>query len=332
VNTQQHRHEWTPRNDDDSGGFACTECPATTTPCTICHRPTETSGRTCEPCTSQTRNHVREIRDMYHQLPDIIAAAAGLHAIRYDRTGGTRHRTTDTTIIGGSALVMAAGGYVNATLRGRHETTIDPALLDAERHDPPSVLAVLTFWEDTWRAELEHGAATRTSVDEAARYLVLTTGWAAQHSPTWDEYLTDLRALRMRLRRLTGATQPPVKAGVPCPYCAGTIVQHWTDSGLDDVRRCDTCRLEWASEAHFLLAIREAHQALPVTHPEHLVTIGDAKRIYKGRVRGNLLDLWVHRGTLAPVQHDGALRRDVRGELLYRLGDIDERVFRAEAG
>lgn len=325
-----HTHEWAPTPD----GFACTQCPATTTPCTRCDRPLNTTGRTCEPCISTVRNHAREIRDMYRQLPDVVAHVAGLHAIRYDTTGRTgRRRPTDTTIIGGAALVMSAPGYADKTRLGRHETTIDPTLLDAERHDPPSVLAVLTFWEDTWRSELHHPAATKTTVEDATRYLVINTAWAAQHSPTWDDYLTDIRVLRQRLRHLTGASQPPERAGVPCPYCAGVIVQHWTASGLDDVRRCNGCGLTWESEAHFLLAIREAHQSLPAKRPDELVTMDDAKRIYKGRVRPNLLDLWAHRGTLVPArdQH-GRDRRDVRGQLLFRLGDIEQRVNRADAG
>src|SRR5665648_102320 len=81
-----------------------------------------------------------------------------------------------------------------------------------------------------------------------------------------------------------------------------------------------------------MLAIREAHQALPTTHPSLLVTMGDAKRIYRGRgVRPNLLDLWATRGQLRPAQTpDGHDRRDVRGELLYRLGDISDRLTPVE--
>jgi len=39
---------------------------------------------------------------------------------------------------------------------------------------------------------------------------------------------------------------------------------------LAGLRECDVCGLTWASEAHFMLAIREAHQALPTTHPSLL--------------------------------------------------------------
>ena len=213
----------------------------------------------------------------------------------------------------------------------RSERAIDVTLRTVENTDPPSVLAVLTGWEDAWRLEQRQAAATNTSVTAATEYLVTHTMWAAQHSATWDDYQADVRGLRGRLRILTGDDRRPVKAGVPCPYCAGTIVQKWTRAGLSDVRECDTCHLTWASEAHFRMALREAHQALPQTHPDRLVTIDDAKRIYRPRgVRPNLLDLWVHRGHLGPAVDDqGRPRRDVRGQLLYRLGEVDARCHRS---
>ena len=329
------RHDWqrTLNELHPDQVFTCTRCGATTGECGTCHKPLESStARTCEPCISRARNHVREVRDLYRQLPDVIAGIAGLHAIRYDRGGakGKARRATDTVLLGGAALVMATDGSGDNVVDRPDGTAIDWALRDAEHRDPPSVLGALTGWEDTWRHEQHQSAATRTSVTAATDYLVTHTAWAAGHSDGWADYLTDLAGLRGRLRMLTGQTQPPVKAGVPCPYCAGTIVQKWTGNrgSLSDIRECDVCGLTWASEAHFMLAIREAHQALPTTHPSLLVTMGDAKRIYRGRgVRPNLLDLWATRRQLRPAQTpDGHDRRDVRGELLYRLGDISDRL------
>lgn len=323
------RHDWQ-RTDDD--GYACTRCGATTGECGTCHKPLESStARTCEPCISRARNHVREVRDLYRQLPDVVASIAGLHAIRYDRGGAkAKRKGTDTALIGGDALVMATDGSGNNVADRPDGTAIDWALRDAEHRDPPSVLGALTGWEDTWRHEQHQPAATRTSVTAATDYLVTHTAWAARHSDTWDDYLTDLAGLRGRLRMLTGQSQPPVKAGVPCPYCAGLIVQKWTGTkgSLSDIRECELCGLTWASEAHFRMALRQAHAELPDKRPGELVTIDDAKRIFKERgVRPNLLDLWVHRGHLQPARTvDGHERRNVRGELLYRLGDVADRL------
>jgi len=328
--TTLHRHQWVT---DDYVTYTCDtpECPATATACQSpvrrgggtepCGRVLETVGRTCEPCVSRARNDLRGVRDLYRQLPDVIAAAAGLHAIRYDRTGGTRG--DDTQIVGGDAFVMAAGGTADKTRLGRRETTIDPALLDAERRDPPSILAVLTFWEDAWRQEQHQHAATVTGVDAATTYLVVHVQWAAQHSATWGDFLTDLAVLRARLRTLTGAAQGPVRAAVPCPYDGGTVHRQWTDRGLTDTRRCDRCGITWESEGRFMLAILEAHQALPVTHPDELVTLEDARRVFKPRgVQAATLRQWVHRGVLV------VRGQDARGRDLFRLGDIADRVGR----
>lgn len=331
-------HDWqrrtTPNETRPGQVFTCTRCGATTGECGTCHKPLESStARTCEPCISRARNHVREVRDLYRQLPDVIAGIAGLHAIRYDRGGAKSKRKrkgTDTALVGGSALIMATDGSGDNVADRPDGTTIDWALRHAEHRDPPSVLGALTGWEDTWRHEQHQPAATRTSVTAATDYLVTHTAWAAGHSETWADYLVDLAGLRGRLRMLTGQTQPPVKAGVPCPYCAGTIVQKWTGNrgSLSDIRVCGVCGLTWASEAHFRMALRQAHAELPDKRPDELVTLDDAKRIFKERgVRPNLLDLWVHRGHLRSAQtRDGHDRRDVRGELLYRLGDIADRL------
>jgi hypothetical protein len=336
-----HRHLWidnpaaavtdpdNPAHAPDAALYACQDCHATAEACTTCGRVSET-GRTCQPCVDRAREDLRQIQTLYRQLPDVIAAIAGLHAIRYDQAG--RGGGGDTRITGGAAMVLAADGNANGTRLGRGETTIDPALIDAERHDPPSVLAALAFWEDTWRVELRKRAATTTSVGAAARFLLSNTSWAAQNSPTWDEYRADIRDLLHRLRVLTGDVRTPVRAGVPCPYCAGQVVQHWTTTGLGDIRVCDQCGIQWATEAHFLLAISAAHKALPQTHPDLLVTLDDAKRIYRGRVRANTLDKWVARGSVQPaVDERGRPRRNVRGEPLYRLGLVEHQLTTGEA-
>ncbi len=331
-----HRHQWQPADPvQPAGGFVCSDCPATTVACTGCGHPIDTGGpRVCPDCVSRTRNDLRSVRDLYRRLPDVIAQIAGLHATRYDRGGGTgKTRSTDTTIPGGAALVLAAGGYANKTRLGPHETTVDPSLIAAERHDPPSVLAVLTFWEDTLRAERGDQAAEATSIDAATTWLIEHVDWAAQRSLQWDDYRQDLRDLLWRLRRLTGDTVEDVETGVPCPYCAGRVVQRWTSNGLGEIRKCvgtkarPGCGLEWASEAHFLLAIRDAHESLPTTRPDQLVTLDDAKRIYRRRITAHLLDVWANQGSVPPARHeDGRPRRDVRGQVLYRLGTIDQQI------
>lgn len=343
--TQHPTHTWTETTTDTDSQrtYACTECPATAAGCTTCHRILDTTGRVCDECVSRARNDLRDIRDLYRALPDVIAAAAGLHAIRYDRGGtGKKVRSTDTTIIGGSAFVLAGPG--NSADRGlnlgRGETTEAIAHLSAaEQNDPPSVLGVLTGWEDAWRVERDEPAATTTSTSAATEYLLANVAWAAQNSGRWDEYRAATRRLLGHLRAVTGTSNAPVKSAVPCPYCSGQIVQQWTDTGLDDAHECTRCGTKWDTGAHFGKAIQAVHQELPETHPDTPVTLDDAKRILKGRIRPKLLDLWAHRDQRDQETHDRALARgehpsaprrrlpeivdhDVRGAARYRLGDL----------
>ncbi|NKY08928.1 hypothetical protein [Cellulomonas hominis] len=328
-------HEWTETTKADGGPrtYACTECAATAIQCATCDRTLDTTGRVCEHCVSRARNDLREVRDLYRRLPDVIAAAAGLHAVRYDRGGSGKTRSSDTTILGGAAFVLAGPG--NSADRGvqlgRGETTEAIAYLAAaEQHDPPSVLGVLTGWEDAWRVEQGQGAADRTSVDAAVDYLVSAITWAAQHSGRWPEFRADIRALLGRLRHLTGESKAPVRSDVPCTYCAGTVMQRWTESGLDDVHECTRCGTRWDTAAHFALAIRHAHQDLANTHQDAEVTLDDARRILRDRVKRNTLNVWLKRdreraeaGEPRQIPEHG---RDVRGEPLYRLGDICARL------
>lgn len=329
MNSTAHQHDWieTTETDSQPRTWACAVCPATAAQCATCNRTLDTHGRVCDDCVSRARNDVREIRDLYSHLPDVIAAAAGLHAIRYDtRFGsGEPRRANDTTIIGGAAMVMAAGGTADKTRLGRGETTIDPALLDAERHDPPSVRAVLTFWEETWRDAQHQPDPATTALNDTVEYLIVNTTWAAQHAETWTEYRADLRDLIGRLRFLTGASKAPVRSGVPCPECSGTVVQKWTTDGLDDTHTCTSCHNTWPSRAHFARALRAAFHDLPSTNPDTLVTLDDARRILPDLKR-NTLNVWLKRDRgRADAGHARQLPergKDDTGKPVYRLGDI----------
>lgn len=322
---QHHAHLWL--DTDAPGWFVCESCEATAHQCATCRALLTHDARTCSDCESRARLDLYAIRDAYRALPDVIAAVAGLHAVRYDRGGGGKpKRAADTQIIGGAALVMAGGGTWDKTKLGRSETTIDPALLDAERHDPPSVLAVLTFWEDAWRQERGQAAAQATSVDAAVTYLTSLTAWAAQESPTWEEYRTDVRALLHRLHVLTGDWQPPREEPAPCVHCGGTVERQWTDDGLDDVARCARCGMTWPSEDRLRHTNHLTVLALPITHPDQLVTAEDA-RVAVPDLKRNTLNQVIKRDRDHGTDPGWTPRlpvmgKDERGRDLYRLADI----------
>lgn len=270
---------------------------------------------------SNARQLVWEIRDLYRELPDTIAAIAGLHAISYNRE---RHGT-DTTIIGGDAHIMHAPGNTTC-LMPTIMTSVDRALLGLERNDPPSVIALLTSWEDAWRAERHDPAADHTNLDHTVAYLTTHTASAAQFSPGFNDYLTDLNTLRARLRAVTGHINPPKLSDAPCiaddvegEPCNGQIVQRYRqgtrpeDRGLDDIRECNRCG-ETYTPLRYALAVRQRLEAVR-EDPERLLTATEARVLW--RLSEKQLYVWENRDR--KITH---LAVDNRGRRLYRNGDI----------
>lgn len=329
----QHRHSWEPAED---GGFVCPDCPATAAACVVCQRVCEV-GRTCESCVSRARNDVREVRDLYRQLPDVIASIAGLHAVRYDRAG--RGSGSGTRITGGEAMVLAVDARIGGEVLGRHESSVDPSLLAAERADPPSVLAILTWWEDCWRDERHETGADRTTVEAASTYLVTHMEWAAQKSGLWDDYRADVRSLLFRLRNLTGNTTRPVRSRIPCVVCGGAtdprtgkpypVIRKWTDTGLSEVHECTNpaCRASWPTATAYSFVQHLRALAAPMTDPDLLVTVEQARAALPDLRRNTLNQILKRDRDRAPEPPRLPQRgRTVRGEPLYRLGDITNLV------
>lgn len=321
--TEQHRHDWVHAAEQPAWPtrFACTQCPSSTLGCTVCGRPLETIDRTCDECVSATRDKLRRVRDMYRALPDVIAAAAGLHAVRYDRGG--RGSSGDVRVLGGEAAVLAGGGTasgVTSSARGDRSHAVDQL-----PSDPPSVLATLTAHEDTWRLEQQQPAATVTSVDAAVTYLLNHTAWAAQRSEvdTWLAYLSDLRTLFGRLGNLTGGSNRPVKEPTPCAYCGGVVQRRWTDGGLDDERTCTSCGESWPDEWHQDRATNWRILTAPVNDPDTLVTPEQARRALPDLKRNTLNQaLKRDRDRHPDDQRIPTHGHNTHGELVYRLGDI----------
>jgi hypothetical protein len=318
----QHSHDWKPIDPEAlSAGWACTECPATAYPCGDCGERLDTTGRTCDRCVSRARNDIRDVRDLYRELPDVIAAIAGLHAVRYDERGSKRRTANDTTIVGGAALVMAGDGNLGTSRLGKYESPTDRTVrevLSAQRDDPPSVLAVLTSWEDAWRVEQHQHAADKTTVDAAVDYLLQHVTWAAQHSETWSDHRVDTRQLRSRLRMLTGATAPPKPSDAPCIECNGTIVQRYTADGLDDIRECNSCGATY-SPVRYMLAVNERLETVR-NDPDRLLTAAEARTLW--HLSEKQIYVWEQRTDDAGKPKIASVGRDSQGRKLYRNSDI----------
>lgn len=265
---------------------------------------------------SHTRTLIWDIRDLYRELPDTIAAIAGLHATSYNRHGG--RSSGDTTVIGGDALVMAAGGSTETSIRNTAGEAIDWDLARREQHDAPSVLTVLTKWEDTWRQHQGHPAADTTTINAAVTYLTTHAAWAVEHFPDIDGFLDELRRLRGRLRKVNGHINPPKPSDAPCFDCNGQIVQRYKagtrpeDRGLDDIRECEHCGQTY-TPAQYALAVQ--HRLEDVRNdPDRLLTAAEARTLW--RLSEKQLYTWENRDKIKPVGHDN------KGRRLYRNGDI----------
>lgn len=301
------------------------------------HELREDEVTTCLACINRARRVLREIEELYAQLPDAIRTLTG---ISYDRSGPVHG--DGLPLPGGDALVMLAPGTldgVRPSRRGDREHAKDQ-LPD----DPQSVSAVLANLENDWRARRGDPAASyEPGVARCAEYLRRHMTWAAERHELFVEQRELLDWLHTRLEVVTGTSTRPVPVGAPCMHCGGRIVRRWKpgskredgtgegstrlgrqDEGLSDEMVCEGCGTTWEHDASYRLAQRGALEDLPSTSPDLKVTLADAKRIMKASgVRPNLLALWATRGGITPVG------KDRRGQEVYRLGDIVERVSQA---
>lgn len=269
---------------------------------------------------SEARQLVWEIRDLYRELPDTIAAIAGLHAISYDRgTTRSNRQPTHTTVLGGDALVMYGPGTDRTSIDRTAREPIDWALAQAETDDAPSVLTVLTRWEDAFRDAQGHPAADTTSINAAVTYLTTHTAWAVQHFPDLDAYLEELSTLRARLRAVTGRINPAKPSDAPCFRCNGQIVQRYKDGprpedrGLDDIRECNRCGQTY-TPAQYMLAVQQRLEAVR-NDPDRLLTAAEARTLW--RLSEKQVYVWENRDK--KLQSVG---RDDAGRKLYRNADL----------
>lgn len=293
---ENHRHDWQPTNT----GFACTSCDQTTTPCSDCSRPLETTLTICDPCLNRARKIIRDITEAIDTIPFQHAEIIGLRSPRYDRDRITSSDDPDRLPFG-----------LDAIIEDPEDTRIDAAKY------PATALDILRGWAAAW-------ADTRNdpTPNDDLQYLIDHTLWAAQNQDAsgWTTYLNEARQVRATIRRLLGIN--PERENGPCVHCGGTIVREWLPDGLDDTRRCQQCQLTWPDEQRLAYTNRHTVIGLRATHPDMLVTIDEAKAILPEARRGTL-DTWARRGLARPESAKFPTHgTNLRGTHLYRLGDV----------
>jgi len=292
TDTRCH-HEWIAIT---AAEYACTQCGDTAMPCTQCGDPLETANTVCDRCVTRARRIVADVAEWITTF-EFGVQLINLRAIRYDRDKVT-----------GSDDAARLPFGLDQIIEDPEDTRIA-----AVKH-PDDAVAYLRDWAETWAT-----ARDETTGDDPLGYLLDRTLWAMQNpaDSAWADYRGEALQVRATVRRLLGIA--PEREPVPCVHCGGRIIRDWTTDGLDDVRKCTRCRMEWPSEARLHHTNMLVHQQLPDTHPDALVTTEQARRIYP-RLNAATLRSWIHRGHLPPAG------TDVRGADLYRLGDITHRL------
>jgi hypothetical protein len=292
-----HVHDWQPQPGiHRPTDYRCTSCKETTVGCTECDTPLAGAAPACRRCLDRTRRVITDVRDWTATLGLHPATTPGLRAVRYDRT-----RT---------------GTDVNRLPFGLDVFVDDPTdtRIAAIRH-PAAAVAILADWADAW-AEIRHEPHPAHPLSYLADTDHIRWAMTRRYEADFDQYLDEAHQVRAVVRRLLGIADEPQP--VPCVYCGGRVVRPFVSRGhgLEETYRCTRCRTEWPTKVRLDHTNAQILHALPATHPGALLALEDVKRIYRGRVRPNLLDLWVHRGRL---HHRGL---DARGRPVYRLGEV----------
>src|SRR5690625_2480209 len=241
--------------------------------CQICTTPLhEDDHTTCLNCVNQVRNTIRDIVDLYGELPDAIRTISG---ISYDPFTS---RSSDVHVPGGQALIMLSPGTEHGVTSSR--TGKRDHVQDHYPSDPPSAAGVLATIEDDWRSYRgESSAPYDADVTKCAEYLHQHVAWAARVHPAFPDTAATLRNLRYRMERVTGNTPPkPVASVAPCIACGGELRQRWGDSGEleHECAHCgrihDTTAYRLAIRARLEVARRDEDRKSTRLNSSHVAT------------------------------------------------------------
>ena len=217
--TNEHRDDCT--TPDTHRG--CVPC--TAPHCSICGREhlTNAHPQTCAECIGKTREDLVDITTLCQQLRPQAAHA------------GSDGRLAAAAPIPGAHAMVLIGPSVNPdqVRMSRHWADDHPRNKHGEPVDPIPPLAVLAWWEDTWRTHLGHTPAPRASISGAIGYLDRHLSDLAQTDPGdgVPEFVDFARAivqLRVALEHALHDEREPER-GVECFECGARLVRRHRD-------------------------------------------------------------------------------------------------------
>ena len=214
--------------DDCSDPAAHRSCAPCTAPhCVVCARShtTNATPATCPTCIGLIREDLTAIdqayADLAHEATD--AARDGRLAAAAPIPGGTATILRGPTVPAGD--LRTGRGYLPAHIAEDHPV---------DRHgrpvDPLPPLAVLAWWEDTYRAYLHLADRTHATVTNATAFFAQHLTRIAQDltGPDWVAFTRELRALRAMLEHALHDEQTP-EHGVECFECGDQLVRRFRD-------------------------------------------------------------------------------------------------------
>lgn len=194
--------------------------PCTTPHCRICGREHVDNAhpQTCPDCISRVRDDLTDIRTQCTHLRPQAAYA------------GADGRLAAAAPIPGALAQVLIGPSVDPdqVLTSRHWAD------DHRPADPIPPLAVLAWWEDTWRTHLGHSPAGRASITRAVGYLDQQLSYMAQQTegPDFEQFARSMIELRVSLEHAVHDEREPER-GVECFECGARLVRRHRDP-----RRC----------------------------------------------------------------------------------------------
>jgi len=311
----EHRHLWAKT---EEGGYACEDCDETTGACPNtkqrgrCGRPMETLNRICDKCIARELRLLDRVRTAWHSLDSSVLDVMELGSVDVDAT--TSGELEEPVQIGAADRYRAQDDF---GVLGPMKAT--PAALK----DPENV--ILLLHERCYDWALRRGEQPSGDVLEWLKRHVV---WAVNtlEPGEWDDYRSLVRGSEWQLRRMAGLL--PDRNPAPCVNCGGKVVQDRADMngepllrGRSDTLRCVRCAERWSDRLRFDYLNLTTIRKLPETHPDAHLTLEQIRTVLP-QARRNTINVALHRDRKRAERRIPPRGEDLRGQPLYRLGDV----------